>query len=43
MRAFPKEQLRVWLYDDFRESPHKVVQESFEFIGLDPSFRPIQE
>jgi hypothetical protein len=42
MRAFSKDQLRVWLYDDFRDAPEKVVRESFEFIGVDAAFRPAQ-
>lgn len=37
---FPREQVRVHLYDDFRRDPVAVVQDVYAFIGVDTSFAP---
>jgi hypothetical protein len=37
---FPREQFRVWLYDDLEEDPRRVLREVFEFLGVDPTFEP---
>ncbi len=36
MQAFPAEQLKILIYDDFRREPLKVIRECCEFIGVDP-------
>lgn len=38
---FPKEQFRIYLYDDFRSAPMEVVRDAFEFLGVDPAFQPV--
>ncbi len=38
--AFPEEQLRVYLYEDFEADPLSVLSDIFAFIDVDPSFRP---
>lgn len=37
---FPREQVRVYLYDDIRESPSAMLADLFGFLGIDPEFRP---
>jgi hypothetical protein len=37
---FPREQLRVWLYDDLEANPREVLREVFGFLGVDPAFEP---
>jgi hypothetical protein len=39
-RHFPREQLRVWLYEDFISDPRSTLASIFAFIGVDPSFVP---
>ncbi len=34
--AFPRDQIRVHLYEDFRASPHAVLRDIFGFLGVDP-------
>ena len=38
--VFPREQIKVLLFDDFRRDPAQVMNELFSFIGVDPGFRP---
>ena len=38
--VFPRDQLKVILYDDFVESPSRVVRELYEFIGVTTNFEP---
>lgn len=38
--AFPREQIQIYLYEDFEESPLKVMKSVFSFIGVDESFEP---
>ena len=37
--TFPREQVRVHLYDDFQRDPHALLRDLFEFLGVDPAFR----
>lgn len=32
---FPREQIRVYLYEDLSQRPHEVLQDVFEFLGVD--------
>jgi hypothetical protein len=38
--AFPAEQIRVHLFDDFRADPLAVVRDLYAFLGVDSSFAP---
>lgn len=38
--AFPKEQIKVMLYDDLRKNPQEFVSEIYSFIGVNPDFKP---
>jgi Sulfotransferase family len=38
--VFPREQIKVLLFDDFRRDPAQVMTELFSFIGVDPGFQP---
>lgn len=35
--------IRVFLYEDLRSDPHKVLQEIFRFLGVEDSFKPSLE
>jgi hypothetical protein len=37
---FPPEQLKIFLYEDYRADPKGVLRQIFEFIGVDASFAP---
>jgi hypothetical protein len=37
--VFPREQLQVHLYDDFRRDPHAVLTALFTFLDVDPAVR----
>lgn len=37
---FPKERIRIVLLDDLEGKPEKVMRDLFEFLGVDPAFRP---
>ena len=37
---FPREQIAVWLYDDFEADPTRVLREVFAFLGIDPTYAP---
>jgi hypothetical protein len=37
---FPKEQIRVYLYEDFAASPAKLLQDIFNLLGVEESFAP---
>jgi hypothetical protein len=37
---FPPEQLRVYLYDDFTSNPLHILQDAFNFLGVDDTFTP---
>jgi hypothetical protein len=38
--VFPRDQMKVILYDDFVESPSRVMRELYEFIGVAADFQP---
>jgi Sulfotransferase family len=38
--TFDREQVRIYLYDDFRANPGGVVADLFRFLGVDDSFVP---
>ncbi|HVX19864.1 MAG TPA: sulfotransferase [Acidimicrobiales bacterium] len=38
--ALPREQVRTYIYDDFRADNLGTVQQIFEFIAVDPAFVP---
>ena len=38
--ALDRNQIRVYIYDDFVARPLEVVQDIFSFVGVDPSFAP---
>jgi hypothetical protein len=40
MEHFPREQFRIYIYDDFRENPLAVVRDAFTFLQVDPAFEP---
>ncbi|MBV1903153.1 MAG: sulfotransferase [Marinosulfonomonas sp.] len=37
---FPKEQIFIRTYEDFQDEPERLLQQVFEFIGVDPMFTP---
>ncbi|MCK5824686.1 MAG: sulfotransferase [Ichthyobacteriaceae bacterium] len=41
-KAFNPNQIKVFLYDDLKEDPNKVMKEMFEFVGAESSFVPDQ-
>lgn len=38
--AFGAERIRIFLYDDFRAHPRRVLREIFRFLGVDDLFEP---
>ena len=40
IRLFPKDNIKVILYDDFRKDNQGVMKEIFDFVGADPNFVP---
>jgi len=38
--AFPREQIHVFLFDDLKRNPRRVMQEMYRFLGVDPEFVP---
>lgn len=40
LEIFDRNQIRVYIYDDFVARPLEVMQDIFGFIGVDPSFAP---
>jgi Sulfotransferase family len=38
--AFDRSQIKVYLFDDFRKSPSQVLQDCFQFVGVDDKFVP---
>lgn len=38
--AFPREQIRVYRYEDWRWQPQWLLQDLFAFLGVDTSFTP---
>ena len=37
---FPREQIKVYLYEDWNESPDRMLLDLFRFLGVDPHFQP---
>ena len=37
---FPREQIRVYLFDDFVDDPAAIRRDLYRFVGVDPSFDP---
>lgn len=37
---FPSDQLKIFLYEDYRSDPKTMLSQIFAFIGVDPSFVP---
>ncbi len=40
LHVFDREQIRVYIYDDFMARPLEVMQDIYRFIGVDPAFVP---
>jgi hypothetical protein len=38
LNLFPREQLRVVLFEDLVRDPRRVMAELFEFVGADPGY-----
>jgi hypothetical protein len=38
---FPREQIHVLLHDDLRADHHQALADVFRFLGVDPSFTPV--
>jgi len=39
-RVFPKKNIRIFFYDDFKRDPVKICKEIYSFLNVDPSFNP---
>jgi hypothetical protein len=39
-REFPRDRILVLLHEDFRKDPIAMVRRVFEYLGVDPGFRP---
>ena len=37
---FGRDQVKVFLYDDFRDEPLRMLGDTFEWLGVDPTFTP---
>lgn len=37
---FPKEQIKVYLFEEFKKDPSRIVVDLFDFIGVDPTHVP---
>jgi len=37
---FPREQVRIWIYEDTLKRPQQFLHEVFEFLDVDPTFVP---
>lgn len=40
LKYFEKSQLKILLYEDVKDSPEKITKELYEFLGVDPEFKP---
>jgi len=40
MNYYPRDQFLFFLYDDLRTRPMEVMRQIYEFIGVDPEFKP---
>lgn len=41
--AFPRERIHVFLFDDLKADPRRVIRDMYGFLGVDPTFEPDQE
>lgn len=39
-RLFPKEQIRIYLFEELVEEPRELLSDLFDFLGVDPSWSP---
>ena len=39
---FPRENIKIYLYDEFQNNSEKILQEIYEFLGVDKNFKPDQ-
>lgn len=37
---FPRENVRIFFYDDYQAEPTRILAEIFRFLGVDPNFSP---
>jgi hypothetical protein len=37
---FPPEQIRIYFYEEYRTHAHELLQDIFEFLKIDPNFKP---
>lgn len=37
---FPRENIRVYLYEELQNTPIKVMEDIYTFLGVDPTFQP---
>ena len=40
LACFPREQVRVWVYEETLTDPQKFLRQVFEFLEVDPTFTP---
>lgn len=38
--AFPRDQIKVYLYDDWNRAPHAIIHDLFDFLEVDGDFVP---
>lgn len=38
--VFDRSQIKIFLFEDFKQNPRQIIQEMFNFIGVDNSFSP---
>ena len=39
-KQFPTEQIKIVFFDDVRTSPRELIRGLYQFVGVDPSYRP---
>jgi hypothetical protein len=39
-KLFPKENIRVYLYEEFNDQSEVVLKDIYNFLGVDPNFKP---
>ena len=40
LNAFEAEKVKIIIYDDFKDHPARVCRETFDFLGVSPTFEP---
>lgn len=38
---FPREQIKVYLYEEWRQGPQAMLRDLYGFLGVDPDFQPV--